>query len=257
MDGQMFLLCSVRSLRSGHEQFLLSARGRRQGPGRQVQRHRPFRGLHPPRRGRRLGRAGGGRAGEAADHPAGREGPQDHHPQRQPRHRLQLVDQSVPGLRARLHLLLRAAQPRLHGLSPGVDFETRLFFKPEAARLLERELSRPGYVCERIQLGANTDPYQPVERKLLITRGILQVLEPVPPPGDHHHQERAGRPRRRHPGADGPGQPDHGVGVDHHPGPQARPAPWSRAASTPERAAAGAEGAVGRRRAHHGSASPR
>jgi DNA repair photolyase len=62
------------------------------------------------------------------------------------------------------------------GLSPGIDFETRLFFKPEAARLLERELSNPRYRCERIQLGANTDPYQPIERKLMITREILKVL---------------------------------------------------------------------------------
>jgi DNA repair photolyase len=62
------------------------------------------------------------------------------------------------------------------GLSPGIDFETRLFFKPEAARLLEKELSSPSYRCERIQLGANTDPYQPIERKLLITREILKVL---------------------------------------------------------------------------------
>ena len=62
------------------------------------------------------------------------------------------------------------------GLSPGIDFETKLFFKPEAARLLEKELSRPAYRCERIQLGANTDPYQPIERKLMITREILKVL---------------------------------------------------------------------------------
>ena len=62
------------------------------------------------------------------------------------------------------------------GLSPGIDFETKLFFKPEAARLLEKELSNPGYRCERIQLGANTDPYQPIERKLMITREILKVL---------------------------------------------------------------------------------
>ena len=62
------------------------------------------------------------------------------------------------------------------GLSPGIDFETKLFFKPEAARLLEKELSNPRYRCERIQLGANTDPYQPIERKLNITRGVLQVL---------------------------------------------------------------------------------
>jgi DNA repair photolyase len=62
------------------------------------------------------------------------------------------------------------------GLSPGIDFETKLFFKPEAARLLEKELSNPRYTCERIQLGANTDPYQPIERKLMITREILKVL---------------------------------------------------------------------------------
>jgi DNA repair photolyase len=62
------------------------------------------------------------------------------------------------------------------GLSPGIDFETRLFFKPEAARLLEKELARPGYKPERIQLGANTDPYQPIERRLMITREIVKVL---------------------------------------------------------------------------------
>ena len=63
------------------------------------------------------------------------------------------------------------------GLSPGLDFESQLYFKPEAARLLETELSRPKYVCERIQLGANTDPYQPIERRLRVTRGVLEVLE--------------------------------------------------------------------------------
>src|SRR5687768_8892248 len=49
------------------------------------------------------------------------------------------------------------------GLSPGLDFESRLFFKPEAAALLERELAKPGYAPENIQIGGNTDPYQPVE----------------------------------------------------------------------------------------------
>jgi DNA repair photolyase len=62
------------------------------------------------------------------------------------------------------------------GLSPGLDFETKLFFKPEAARLLERELGKKGYAPERIQLGANTDPYQPAERRLRLTREILKVL---------------------------------------------------------------------------------
>ena len=62
------------------------------------------------------------------------------------------------------------------GLSAGLDFETRLFYKADAAKVLEAELSRPGYLCKPITLGANTDPYQPVERRLQITRTILQVL---------------------------------------------------------------------------------
>ncbi len=62
------------------------------------------------------------------------------------------------------------------GLSPGLDFESRLFAKENAAALLREELSRPGYRCELIALGANTDPYQPIEREHRITRGILEVL---------------------------------------------------------------------------------
>jgi len=60
-------------------------------------------------------------------------------------------------------------------LSPGVDFETRIFAKVNAAELLRAELSKPGYRCELIALGANTDPYQPAERARRITRGILEV----------------------------------------------------------------------------------
>jgi len=62
------------------------------------------------------------------------------------------------------------------GLSPGLDFETRLFAKHDAAALLEQELAKPGYRCRPIALGTNTDPYQPVERRLEITRSILTVL---------------------------------------------------------------------------------
>src|SRR5499426_358842 len=62
------------------------------------------------------------------------------------------------------------------GLSPGLDFETKLFAKENAAELLRSELSRPGYRPELISLGANTDPYQPAERRLRITRSILEVL---------------------------------------------------------------------------------
>jgi DNA repair photolyase len=62
------------------------------------------------------------------------------------------------------------------GLSPGLDFETRLFYKKDAGAVLENELARPGYVCRPITLGANTDPYQPIERRMRVTREILEVL---------------------------------------------------------------------------------
>ena len=61
-------------------------------------------------------------------------------------------------------------------LSAGLDFETKLFYKSNAVELLERELSRPGYRPAVINLGANTDPYQPIEREHRLTRGILEVL---------------------------------------------------------------------------------
>ncbi|TDH38630.1 PA0069 family radical SAM protein [Pseudohoeflea suaedae] len=63
------------------------------------------------------------------------------------------------------------------GLSAGVDFEARLFAKPDAARLLERELSKPGYKVQPIAIGTNTDPYQPIEKEWRVMRQILEVLE--------------------------------------------------------------------------------
>ncbi|MEP3048617.1 MAG: PA0069 family radical SAM protein [Roseibium sp.] len=63
------------------------------------------------------------------------------------------------------------------GLSPGLDFETRLFAKPNAAELLERELSKPGYTPRVIAIGTNTDPYQPLERSYQLLPKILEVLE--------------------------------------------------------------------------------
>jgi len=62
-------------------------------------------------------------------------------------------------------------------MSPGMDFETRLTYKVNAALQLESELARPGYRCSSITLGANTDPYQPVEKFHRITREVLQVLQ--------------------------------------------------------------------------------
>lgn len=62
------------------------------------------------------------------------------------------------------------------GLSTGLDFETRLFAKPDAPRQLARELSRPGYRAKTIAIGTNTDPYQPVEREWRIMRQVLEVL---------------------------------------------------------------------------------
>lgn len=68
-----------------------------------------------------------------------------------------------------------------HGLSAGLDFESKLFFKPDGPDLLLRELSRPGYVPRPIALGVNTDAYQPVEREQKLTRRFLQILS------DHNH----------------------------------------------------------------------
>ena len=62
------------------------------------------------------------------------------------------------------------------GMSPGADFESRLFAKPNAAELLTKELSSPGYVPKYIAIGTNTDAYQPIEKKMRIMRSILEVL---------------------------------------------------------------------------------
>lgn len=62
-------------------------------------------------------------------------------------------------------------------LSPGLDFETRLFSKPDAPRLLRQTFDRPRYRPSVIAIGANTDPYQPIERELCITRGLLEVMD--------------------------------------------------------------------------------
>src|SRR5438067_13270908 len=63
-----------------------------------------------------------------------------------------------------------------HDLSPGVDFESRLFVKPNAAQLLHATLSRPAYECRPIAMGTNTDPYQPIEERWRITRSVVELL---------------------------------------------------------------------------------
>ena len=67
------------------------------------------------------------------------------------------------------------------GLSPGLDFESRIFVKEDAPALLAAELAKPGYTCKAITSGANTDCYQPIERKIALTRRIIEVL------GHHNH----------------------------------------------------------------------
>jgi DNA repair photolyase len=63
-----------------------------------------------------------------------------------------------------------------HDLSPGLDFETRLFAKPDAAALLRAELAKPGYGVQPIAIGTNTDPYQPIESDWRVMHGVLEVL---------------------------------------------------------------------------------
>ena len=63
-----------------------------------------------------------------------------------------------------------------YGLSPGLDFESRLFVKPDAAKVLRKELARPGYQCKVMALGTNTDCYQPLEQERRVTRRILETL---------------------------------------------------------------------------------
>jgi len=76
------------------------------------------------------------------------------------------------------------------GMSPGLDFESKLFVKPDAPALLEKELSAPNYQVRTIAIGTNTDPYQPIERKYQVMRGILEVLEARRASGRHRHQVR-------------------------------------------------------------------
>src|SRR5277367_4601037 len=88
-------------------------------------------------------------------------------------------DQSINPYRGCAHACIYCFARPTHaylGLSPGLDFETKLFYKADAVKLLEAELAKPKYVCKPIALGINTDGYQPLEKRLEITRSILAVL---------------------------------------------------------------------------------
>ncbi len=88
-------------------------------------------------------------------------------------------DQSINAYRGCEHGCIYCYARPSHGylgLSPGLDFETRLYAKTNAADLLRKELASPGYRPSPIALGSNTDPYQPIERELAITRSLLEVL---------------------------------------------------------------------------------
>ena len=88
-------------------------------------------------------------------------------------------DQSINPYRGCEHGCIYCYARPSHGylnLSPGLDFETKLFYKADAAQLLERELAAPKYKCSPITIGANTDPYQPIERDYRVTRSIIEVL---------------------------------------------------------------------------------
>jgi DNA repair photolyase len=88
-------------------------------------------------------------------------------------------DQSVNAYRGCEHGCVYCFARPTHayvGLSPGLDFETEIFVKEGAAQALERELSAPGYVARTLAIGSNTDPYQPVEKRHRVTRGLLEVL---------------------------------------------------------------------------------
>ena len=109
------------------------------------------------------------------------------------------------------------------GLSPGVDFESRLFAKPNAAELLAKELRAPGYVPQVIAMGTNTDPYQPLETKMRITRSHPGGAARFPPSRRHRHQIGADPARYRYPVRRWPKQGlAQGGALRHHAGPQAR-----------------------------------
>ena len=96
------------------------------------------------------------------------------------------------------------------GLSPGLDFETKLFAKPNAPALLRDALAAKAYDCAPIAMGTNTDPYQPIERDHRITRKLLKILDECSPSGHHRDQIGLGPARSRYLIAHGQSKPRQG-----------------------------------------------
>ena len=134
------------------------------------------------------------------------------------------------------------------GLSAGLDFETKLFAKQGAAELLERELASPKYRPAPIAFGANTDPYQPIERQYRITRSLIEVLEAGRPSAHHRHQIEPHFARSRPPGPDGPRRPRQGLRLGDHARSRAGAKDGAARADAAEKAR-GDRGAQRRRRA--------
>ena len=122
-------------------------------------------------------------------------------------------------------------------LSPGLDFEQKIFIKPEAAAVLRRELSKPGYRCRPITLGSNTDAWQPVERDLRHHAADPGSARRVPAPRQHHHQVGAGGAGPGPAAGPGAGQPGGRARQRHDAGRRAEAPPGAphRGAAPPPR----------------------
>ena len=137
------------------------------------------------------------------------------------------------------------------GLSPGLDFESKLFAKPDAPALLEKELAAQDYEPRMIAIGTNTDPYQPIERERKIMRGILEVLERAGHPVGIVTKSALVDARHRYSAANGEAQSRQGGAVGDVARPKARPHHGAAGLDAGE-AAGGVAAIVGGRDSDHG-----
>jgi hypothetical protein len=114
-------------------------------------------------------------------------------------------------------------------LSPGLDFETQIIAKHNIAEVLRAELARPGHVPRTLNLGSATDCYQPVERELRLTRGVIEVLRDARHPFSLITKSSGVERDLDLHGAHGRAAPGRGVCDHHHAGCRSWPAAWSRA----------------------------